>query len=344
MTPEERADWLAWRQEGIGGSDVAAIVGLSPWKSPYALWATKVGLVDEDDESEQMEFGRDAEPMMASWFRRTHPGLDLAGEQIWMEHPVHEWMRATPDGVVVDADSSRSIEDAVAVHEIKVTSDSPEKWEAEIPDHYRAQATWLMAVSGFDLVYFSVLHTAFGRMKRRSYVLERDERDVAWLMDEAAAFWKLVQTGIPPDVDGSESTSHALQRAFEPDRGESVELDRTIFEHLQVAREFLAQQEEDAARYTNMVKALMQSATEGTIDGKPVVTWRPSKAMNVPALLEELRWDEAVKTLDGLGFEVADYLRFGLADFVKVNRKRAETFKTEPGTRRFLLTKQKEHA
>lgn len=348
MTPEERAEWLAWRREGLGGSDIAAIIGLSPWKSPYALWAEKVGLIEDEDESEQMEFGRDAEPMMSNWFRRTHPGLDLAGEQMWLTNPEHKWMRATPDGFVFEEGGVEvnewglDVSDALALHEIKVTSQTPEEWEAEIPDHYRAQAQWLLAVSGYERVYFSVLHTAFGRMKRRPYVIARNDEDIAYLQAEGEKFWALVQSGVPPDIDGSEATTHALQRAFEPDRGESVELDDELFGDLLSARDELARWEQEVARASNLVKATMQSATEGTIEGHTVCSWRPSKAMNVPRLLEELGWDEAVKTLDAAGFEVADHLKLDLAGWTRANRKRAAALKTEPGGRRFLLSKTKD--
>lgn len=30
-------DWLKERQKGIGGSDVAAILGMSPWRTPYQV-------------------------------------------------------------------------------------------------------------------------------------------------------------------------------------------------------------------------------------------------------------------------------------------------------------------
>ena len=34
-------DWLKERQKGIGGSDVAAILGMSPWRTPYQVWEEK---------------------------------------------------------------------------------------------------------------------------------------------------------------------------------------------------------------------------------------------------------------------------------------------------------------
>lgn len=50
---EDRSKWLEFRKEGIGGSDAAAIVGLSKWKSPYQLWLEKTGQVEAEDISDK---------------------------------------------------------------------------------------------------------------------------------------------------------------------------------------------------------------------------------------------------------------------------------------------------
>lgn len=350
MTEQQRADWLAWRRQGLGGSDVAAIVGLSPWQSRWALWAEKTGLVDDDEDSEAMEFGRRAEGMVASYFR-DRTGLDVAGEQTWLVHPEHSWMRATADGFVFESGGAGrnewglDVSDALGVLEIKCTSLSPQEWEENgVPDHIQCQAQWLMAVAGLGRVWLAVFHMAFGRPKFRTYEVERNEADIDFLMGEGEAFWALVQSGTPPDVDGSEATTRTLQRAWEADRGESVELNTIAFDALLFHREELERVEAEVTRLTNLIKVEMQSATEGTVDGRSVCSWRPSKAMDIPKLLADLQWVEAVKALDGLGFEVADHLKLDLAGWARANRKRAAAYKTAPGSRRFLLTKQKETA
>ena len=57
----ERAEWLDWRRGGIGSSDIAAIIGLSPWATPYSVWAEKTGRLDNHDNDDTVkEFGRRA--------------------------------------------------------------------------------------------------------------------------------------------------------------------------------------------------------------------------------------------------------------------------------------------
>lgn len=55
---ENRAEWLDGRKKGMGGSDVAAALGLSPWRTPVELWQDKRGESDPQPTSDSMHFGR----------------------------------------------------------------------------------------------------------------------------------------------------------------------------------------------------------------------------------------------------------------------------------------------
>lgn len=46
-----REEWLAHRRNGIGGSDAAAVVGMSEYTSPYMLWCDKTGRSKETEET-----------------------------------------------------------------------------------------------------------------------------------------------------------------------------------------------------------------------------------------------------------------------------------------------------
>lgn len=336
MSAEQQADdrttWLAWRRLGLGGSDIASVVGLSPWKSQYALWAEKVGLVEDDDETEMMEFGRRAEGLVAGYFR-DRTGLEVAGEQQWLVHAEHEWMRATADGFVFERAElydALTAKYAVGVLEIKVTSSTPEEWEAELPDHYLCQAQWLLAVTGKERVWFAVLHTAFGRLRFRTYEVERDDADIAYLMAQGLAFWRLVCEGTPPPADGSDSTTRALQRAWEARDDAQAPVTFDLYRRLLYARSILDQYEEEVAALTNAIKVEMGEASEGTVQGATVCTWRPSKAVDLARLLAELD-----------PVEIAAFSRFDLGAWTKKNRLRAAPYRTEPGPRRFVVTKER---
>ncbi|WP_308006141.1 YqaJ viral recombinase family protein, partial [uncultured Porphyromonas sp.] len=52
-----REDWLESRTEGIGASDIATIVGLNPYETPYSLWRRKLGLDPAKEETLPMKLG-----------------------------------------------------------------------------------------------------------------------------------------------------------------------------------------------------------------------------------------------------------------------------------------------
>lgn len=299
-----RADWLTWRHAGIGASDVAALVGLSPWTSRWALWADKVGLVpdDVDVESEVMEFGRRFEPVAGPWFADLNPGLYVAGEQKWCTHPDLPWARCTVDGLVFDeaGPADPDVSDALGTFEVKVDFRHGEKtWLEEIPPHYQCQAQWQMFVARVDRTWFGVLHP-FGRF--RVYELARDPADIALLVETAERFWhNHVLTGIPPDVDGSDATTTALAAAW-PDPAGTVELDPALVAQARAARDVLdaAKAADDEAR--NRLRAALADRTEGTVDGLLVASWRRQATRKIdPGLVRTLHpaiVDEVTKTTE----------------------------------------------
>lgn len=208
---DERSAWLAWRRSGIGASDVAGILGLSPWATPYSVWASKVADVD-DTPSEAMEFGQRAEPMLARWFHDRHPELYVLGEQTRCTHRAEPWMLCTVDGFLYETPEPADVGDYVSVVEFKSTSDRVGVWEERIPDHYACQATWTMAVCDVDVVHFGVLHLAYGRPVFRTYEFHRDADDEKLLIGVCGAFWREnVLAGLPPAIDAHQATYDAVR-------------------------------------------------------------------------------------------------------------------------------------
>lgn len=60
-----REQWLSERKKGIGGSDSAAVLGLSKWKSPYQVWCDKKGYnFLESSDNASLFWGRTLEPVI----------------------------------------------------------------------------------------------------------------------------------------------------------------------------------------------------------------------------------------------------------------------------------------
>ena len=281
MTDRDR--WLTWRREGVGGSDVAAILGLSPWASPWSVWADKSGLLPPEPENEYMAAGRWLESAIGPWF--THEtGLHVAGEQTWCEHNVYRHHRCTVDGfafegpddpidMTIAGEVGRRYANALGLVEIKVTG--PGRRWAEIPPHVQAQDQWQMHVTGLDHVWNPVL------MGRRLDIheLERDPADIALMVERVDEFWhEHVMTGRPPPTDDHDATLRAIA-AVHPGHveGKALEADAALRAELRLlasskAAKSAAARAEKRAKAT--IAAAMADAEELTVDGQRVLTYR----------------------------------------------------------------------
>ena len=282
----ERAEWLDWRRKGIGASDVAAILGISPWSSPWSVWAEKVGLLEGDDESEAMEFGRWAELMVAPWFEE-RSGLKVAGAQTQVEHAAAPWKRCTVDGFVVESDVAAldlyleapgvlvrpsDVPGVLGLCQIKTTGPG-RRWE-ELPAHIQAQEQWEMHVTGLDHVWLPVLH---GR-RLEVYELDRDQADIDLIVERVEAFYRgHVLTGVPPELDGHDATLRALASIYPTHTpGEAVAIDHVrgaLTMLAEAKRERKAAEEEEAAAGA-LIRWALKDAEEGTVDGQRAVTLR----------------------------------------------------------------------
>jgi putative phage-type endonuclease len=272
-----RDEWLEWRRQGVGASDIGALLGLSRYSSPYSLWAEKVGLLPATEESERQWIGREFEPVLAKLVEK-RTGLFVSGEQMWCSHPNEPWMRATIDGLLhEDRAEANGVDPAVdfAVGLVEFKTDGRFGW-TEIPPNYQAQAQWQMAVTGLPQVVFGVLFAGF---KFETFTIERDEADIAFMVERARSFWfDYVVPGAPPPTDGSDATLDALAAIYdEPIPGSSIELTPDVVgvhQDWRVAKGYVkhwAQRVKDAEA---QLKVALEDHEEGTIGGEPVVSWR----------------------------------------------------------------------
>lgn len=68
-------EWLLHRRNGIGGSDLAAICGISKWRTPMHVYLEKLGETPEEQMGEAAEWGTRLEPLVADKFASEHPEL-----------------------------------------------------------------------------------------------------------------------------------------------------------------------------------------------------------------------------------------------------------------------------
>lgn len=204
-TDEEiRAQWLEARRGGLGGSDASAIMGLNQYSTPYTVWLEKTGRVTPEDISEKdaVYWGNVLEDVVAAEFAKRHPDWNVARRNALLQSIERPWQQASVDRLVTDERGRKGI------LEIKTAgSFRADDWEDGIPAYYLPQPIHYLAVTGREFFAVAVL---IGGQKYREFVYERDEEDVAYLIEQEAAFWDLVERDIPPAVSGADADAVAL--------------------------------------------------------------------------------------------------------------------------------------
>lgn len=183
-----REEWLSARK--LGSSDAAAIVGLNPYRTRFAVFMDKIGESEPLEETDPMYFGTLLEPVIAQEFSR-RSGLRVQKDNRLMAHPTYEWMTATLDYLVYEGDE-------VGALEIKNTSQwNAISWEDGAPDAAHIQLMHQLAVTGLNFGYIAVL-IGGNRLEYRRF--DRDEDIIASLTQLESEFWSLVEKRQPPEL------------------------------------------------------------------------------------------------------------------------------------------------
>jgi putative phage-type endonuclease len=257
-----REAWLEGRKGHVGGSDVAALFGVNPYKSAYELWAEKSGLIDASVlETEAMFWGKALEPFIASRYREvTGRETTLLGLRIYRPAAC-EHLGTTPDAEVVDPER-----DEPGVLSIKnVTQYKANDWEDEPPVYYQIQLQAELAATGASWGSFGVL---IGGNKFHWLDVKRNDRFIELLFERVRDFKRRVDEQDAPPVDGSERTYDALKKLYAGANGETVSLGESM---LEIAAEFEAMKKNVAsitkqiAERKNQLLAAMGSASLGLL-------------------------------------------------------------------------------
>ena len=97
----DRKAWLEARKQGLGGSDVATIAGLSKWKSQVQVFLEKTQAIEQEDvQSEVAYFGNVLEEVVAQEFAK-RTGLKVQRRNAILQHPAYPWMLANVDRLIV---------------------------------------------------------------------------------------------------------------------------------------------------------------------------------------------------------------------------------------------------
>lgn len=273
-----RDEWLEHRKTGIGGSDVAAILGLSKWRTPLTVYQEKRGEIGSQPDNNAMRWGRYLEPVVRQAYADETGRIVYGGPNQIIRHPTHEFAIVSPDGWTDDD----------RVFEAK-TARTAEGWGEpgtdEIPQPYLLQVQHAMMVMELPLADVAVL---IGGSDFRIYEVPADRELHAMLLDAEAEFWSRVQRGIPPEpVSYADMQARYGRASRAASVVASVDVEQAIarLRAIKAERETLDAAEEDARAV--VMAALGENDTLVDPAGKTLCTWKAaagSKRLDTAAL------------------------------------------------------------
>jgi putative phage-type endonuclease len=304
-----REDWLSVRKHGIGGSDAAAAVGLSPYMSPLELWLIKTSrdanLPDPDpgDTTEPVYWGTMLEPIVAASYTK-QTGNRVRRVNAVLQHPTVPFMLANVDREVV---GNRDVQ----LLECKTAGEFGARlWRDGVPEYVQLQVQHQLAVTGKSSADVAVLLCG---QKLEVHRIGRDDGLIARLIELESVFWRHVETDTSPPADGSESADRAL-RCLYPGAAGTVDFtnDRhlsSVFSDLVAVRAEIEGHQIIEAKLKQTIQQAMREADRAEFETGSV-SFRRSR--------------------DGSGID----LRRLLADHPELAAQYAIT---KPGSRRFLV-------
>lgn len=273
IRPTNREEWLTHRQEGIGSSEVATILGLNPWETPYQLWRRKKGFDAPKEETFAMKAGHYLEDAV-SMFWHDETGRDIIKRSAidWLILNADKpYMRVSPDRTYWLSDSRKNSDKGIL--ECKTTQMTID--EEDLPKHWFCQLQYQLGVA--ELEQGSLAWLCSGR--------QFGYKDIAlvpdffkWIEEEVTKFWvDNIQGNIEPEAT---SVADVLLKYNRHTDGKIIEVADDIYttvNDLKALKAQIAQLDEQKESLEEKIKLGFGDAEAISYGGQTIATWKAPK-------------------------------------------------------------------
>jgi putative phage-type endonuclease len=258
--------WHAARRNGVGGSEIAAVMGLSPFESAFSLWHRKQGLVSPVEENPQMYWGTKLEPAICAEFALRHPDRAVVPSATFAGRG-RPWQIANPDRLILDR-----IGYPVELVEAKTARDD-EGWGKEgtddIPVHYRAQCMWYLDVFGLTVCHVAVL---IAGSEYREYAVTYNEPEALILREAGEAFARTVADNVRPNIDGHSATYQAIRELPDGQDDYDVEIGPALRDRFHAAQDASWAAEDELTECKSRLLDAIGTGKRANVDAVRVAT------------------------------------------------------------------------
>ena len=264
-------EWHEIRSKGIGGSDAAVILGLSPWKTVLQLWAEKRGILEPEnlDDKEWIRWGTRLEPVICEAYSE-ETGREIVVQDQVITHPDHPFMIGHIDRRTIDPVKG------TGVLEVKnVGARMSKDWTDEPPLIYQIQLQHYLAITGDQ---WGSLAALVGGQSFRWADIERNDAFIEKLIAKEAEFWRMVEENEQPITTGKDNAFMA--QLYTPVEGKAIELPVHASELdvlLKEAKEQIKKWDAEKDTIEAELKSMIGDAEIGALRDGGAYSWKKSE-------------------------------------------------------------------
>lgn len=285
----DKTEWLKLRRNGIGGSDVGAILGVNKWSTAFKVYMDKVSTEEpENIENESMYWGTTLEDTVAKEFTK-RTGKKVKRMNQLLQHKDYPFMYANLDRVVVG-------EKALLECKTADKNYSKEWLGEEVPASYLLQVNHYLAVTGYEKAYIAVL---VGGNRFVWKEIQRDEELINMIIDAESDFWNNnVLANNPPMLDGSSAAEEMLKEKYQrANKGSKIELTSDYADKISRYWELKLQIDEletEQNEIKNQIKNELGENEAGVV-GSWVATWKNQSKTSVDSATLKEKYPDIYK-------------------------------------------------
>lgn len=273
IRPKDRNEWLDYRRAGIGSSEIATIVGLNPYETPYQLWRRKIGLDEPKSETFAMKAGHYLEDAVSQFWS------DATGRQI-IKASAGDWIVRNDDKPFVQVSPDRTYwlddnrnNDNKGILECKTTQrvidadDLPKTWFCQVQyqlggaEIQQGSIAWLTAGREFGYQDLTLVPDFY-----------------AWLVEEAERFWvDNVMGGKEPDCANVQDVLIKYSRHTDSKVIEVGDEIMQAYSQLKDVRAEISKLEEQKEALEAKLKMGFGDAEAISYGGNTLATWKAGK-------------------------------------------------------------------
>jgi putative phage-type endonuclease len=177
--------WLSWRKEGIGASEIAAVMGVSTYAKPLDIYKRKVPDSKETFLNIAMKHGNEEEPKARKWLENFY---EITFDSLCAEDETHSFLRCSFDAI--NLDSKILIEIKCPFNSIKLE----EMKGGVFPNDYIYQLQYQMKISGIEKGFIAVWDGSTCHL----HEFKADKKLWKSMEKAASSFWNDFIRGIEP--------------------------------------------------------------------------------------------------------------------------------------------------